>query len=77
MTNIIHDLQQHPILGFIFSVLFYAIGLLFNIVDSGFPLWFMQCVQLLAWFIAIAVGMITIVEWVKKYRKNGNKSKKD
>jgi len=72
--TITQELSAHPITGFILSVLFYCAGFLVTIFEGGFPLWVMQSFQLIAWFIAIVVGCITIYEWFKKLRKNGNKS---
>lgn len=76
--TITQELSAHPITGFILSVLFYCAGFLVTIFESGFPLWVMQAFQLIAWTIAIIVGTITIIEWIKKtFKRNGNKSKKN
>ena len=71
--TVYNELSEHPVSGFILSVLFYCAGFLVTIFEAGFPLWVMQSFQLIAWFIAIVVGCITIVEWVKKTFKKKKK----
>ena len=68
MTHFQNELSQHPVIGFLFSVLFYTIGLCSNLLFIQMPVIVMQIFQLAAWTIAIVVGCITIYEWLKKHK---------
>lgn len=62
-----HELQEHPGIGLLVSVLFCNVGnFMKEILTNGVPIGIMNIFQIVAWSVAIIVGAITTFEWIKK-----------